>query len=119
MKMKLIKVITIAATLLATTAFANPPGSGENNGNGCLENCGHQGGSNGGGGGNGGSEGNGGSGGSGGSGYGTGTGVGVASAAAVSSASGGASSANALSGSNANEIKSYSLSGGSVGSPSN
>jgi len=61
---KLICALIFAMPMLV---FAKPPGSGESNGNGCVENCGHKGkGGSGGAGGNGGGGGSGGSGGSGG-----------------------------------------------------
>lgn len=119
------KFALIIALSLSSTAWANPPGSGETNGAGCVENCG---GSNGGTGGTGGSGGAGGLGGAGGTG---GSAVGVASsvAGAAALASGGTSSASggaggsavsgSTSGSNHNDIRSFALSGGSVGSPSN
>ena len=115
--------LVIALIGISTTAWANPPGSGESNGNGCVENCGHQGGA-GGNGGSGGSGGNGGNGGTGGTGI--GTGIGTASSASGALATGGSAgssssslaSSAATSGSNTNDIRSFALSGGSVGSPS-
>lgn len=57
--MKNLVLAVLAAMFVAGAAIADPPGSGEENGNGCVENCGHQGGD-GGNGGNGGQGGNGG-----------------------------------------------------------
>jgi len=120
-------VLVVALSLVSCAAWANPPGSGETNGNGCVENCGN-GGSNGGGsggsGGTGGNGGNGGVGGSGGSGVGIATSVAGASSASSSLAGASASNianggAGGSSGSNHNDIRSFALSGGSVGSPSN
>ena len=121
-------LLVVALSALSTATWANPPGSGETNGNGCVENCGN-GGSNGGNGGSGGNGGNGGVGGAGGNG--SATAVGVASSVAganagalagsssSASASNLASGGSATSGSNHNDIRSFALSGGSVGSPAN
>lgn len=114
------KVITIALLAFASSSFANPPGSGENNGHGCLESCGHhQDGSSGGSGGAGGQGGNGGQGGSSKAYGGIGVGIAGASAGAVAGASGGSSSANGSQSIGGDSYRSLSLSGGSVGSPAN
>lgn len=121
----------IFAAILAILSFsvwADPPGSGGSNGNGCTENCGH--GGQGRGGGSGGSGGNGGNGGTGvGVGVGVGIGTGVSSSAskAISGSSSGAaaivnSSGSGYGGSQSQsngDIKTYSLGAAAVGSPSN
>jgi hypothetical protein len=77
-------MLMVVMLALSSAAFADPPGSGGINGNGCVENCGN------GGNGNGGNPGNGGNGGAGGSATGIGVGVGIAESSATS-----ASNANA------------------------